>query len=285
MLLCVSFWEYLSNSSLINSYMSQDIPLLRYLKDKDMVISPDMIPGLFKISTDNTSINGLFTSKLTITDQIGINSLYLAGNYSCSFHYGEEMYSSSTILHTRMPYRLPYLADVLYGFSPNTFPLGCYLDSDETPDNVTWSGPSDSVIDNANKYSEIIDIDESENRTMNITVHFLNLTLPTSEDSGAYTCKFNFGKGPSVESTFPKVEFNDIEITNPSRVYATASGVIVTLVCRVQSPEKLSELGWYDVNFMDWITPSNLTYNNVTNTTIATYGLQVTLTLTTDHCF
>ena len=261
----------MSDSSSVNSNPSQDIPLLRKLKDKD--ISPDMLPGLFNISTDITSINGLFTSKLTITDQVGITT-QLAGNYSCSFHYEDEVYFSSTILHTRMPYHLPYM-DVIYAFSPNTFPLGCYLDSDETPDNVTWSGPSDSIIDNAIKYSEIIDIDENENVTVNITVHFLNLTLPTSEDSGAYTCKFNFGKGPSVESTFPRVEFNDIEITNPSRVYATASGVMVTLVCRVESPEKLSELGWYDVNFMDWITPSNLTYNYVTNTTVATYGLQV----------
>ncbi|KAL5267196.1 hypothetical protein ACHWQZ_G004291 [Mnemiopsis leidyi] len=236
-----------------------------YSKDSDISLIQDYLPGLFNISTDKSPINGLFTTKLTITD--AFISSFLAGSVSCSFTFGDEVYTSKTTLHTRISYNLPDMTD-LYGFSPNTFPLGCYLDSDEAPVNITWTGPSESVISNA----------INENRTINtgnstIIVYFLNLTLPTSEDSGAYTCKFNFEKGPSVKSTFPNVEFSDIEITNPARVYATASGVNVRLECQVESHEALYELGWFDVDEMDWITPSNITYDNVS--TVATYDLQV----------
>ena len=164
-----------------------------------------------------------------------------------------------------MPLRRP-AEDVVYGYSPNHFPLTCAVLSDETPERVIWSGPSNSVIDNAKKEEKIVE------GNLTLTYYILNLTSPSSGDSGAYTCTFDFESGPSVHETFPDVQFNDIEIANQPRVYATASGVTVRLECAVTSHKSL-KLGWYDIDHDDWITPTNRTYeDNVTN---AYYNLEV----------
>ncbi|XP_063686582.1 uncharacterized protein LOC134820273 isoform X2 [Bolinopsis microptera] len=258
-----------------------------YLDTVDLS-SNQQFQELFTISTDTVPTNGLFKSTVTLKadlplqqySQIPLGGSGKFGNYSCSFEFNDDSQqkiTSETILHNRMVAVGDMSGDltnatISYGYSPNFFILTCYVHPYEDSDvfNVTWSGPSD-IVENSETSEERRKISEG----IYLTSHYLNLTLPTKDDSGSYSCEFEFLSGPSVQGNFPELKFNDIKITNPNRVYVTASGIEVKLECRVDSPERL-ELGWYDVDHADWITPSNITHDGAT--TLATYLLEVNST-------
>ena len=245
------------------------------------ISSTQQFQELFAISTDTAPTNGLFKSTLTLKADLPLQKYgqIPLGNYSCSFDFNDDSQQNITS-HTILHHRLVAVGDmsgdltnatISYGYSPNFFILTCYVHPNEDSDvlNVTWSGPSD-IVKNSETSEEIRKFSEG----LYSTLHYLNLTLPSTDDSGSYSCEFDFLSGPSVQGNFPELKFNDIKITNPNRVYVTASGIEVKLECRVDSPERL-ELGWYDVDHADWITPSNITYDGAT--TEATYLLQVIL--------